>query len=875
MVGTAFGHFRVTGPLGAGGMGEVWRAQDTRLGREVALKMLPEELAYDPERMARFTREAKVLASLNHPNIAVLYGLETVSLSRPSGSAETTPEGLAGGDQPVTILVMELIEGQGLDELIARGPIPFDEAVSIALQVAEGLQAAHERGIVHRDLKPANIKVRPDGTVKVLDFGLATTWTEGSAEDSQSLYPTLTQHRTALGVLIGTAAYMSPEQARGKPVDRRTDIWAFGCVLYEMLTGSHAFLGATLSDTMAAVLKDEPDWNGLPDGIEPVARHVLRRCLAKDPARRFHDIADVRIELDEAVSVAEPAHEKRRRGWKKSAVSVIAAGALIAAAVIAVQMAMRGPAASLPTFRALTFRAGHVSSARFAADGKTVVFGMSTRGQPLTIRTTRADSVESMALDLPPADILGISRTGQMAILLGRHCEGSWVSVGTLGAAELAGGASRPIIERVNDGDISADGSRMAVVREVGQTQRLEYPLGKVLFETHGWISHVRISPDGTHVAFLHHPYYGDDRGQAAMVDTAGKLTTLSEELSDSLQGLAWSPDGRSVWFSGFVFGRGGVLWSVRPGSRPVERLISPVAMRIQDLSPDGRALVIAGDSRAEIAGLLAGQDHEQRYEGWNDDSIGGLAADGSLFAGNIQVSTVNGEYAAFARRGDGSPPVRVGYGDVFGVSPRGRWVFTQRLTGDRRKLVLLPTGPGEPRVIDLGNVKPVSSGSSILTCSLDGKRATFEGFVGDVGPQIYVLNVDQGTLQTAGPVGASGPVISPDGTRVACLAPDGTVTVYSLADGQPSPVPGLAAGERPIQWSRDGRSLLVWNSDFPAQIHRVSLGNGHRELVLQIMPQNPTGVLYGQILMAPGGDYYVYRYRRDLSTLFLVNGIR
>ena len=874
LIGASFGQYRIEALLGVGGMGEVWRAKDTRLGREVALKMLPEQLAEEPDRMARFIREAKVLASLNHSNIAVLYGLEHLQRSAPSTSPDSPTVGESDA-RPIHVLVMELVEGEGLDELIARGPLPFDDAMAIALQIAEGLPAAHERGIVHRDLKPANIKVRPDGTVKILDFGLATTRMEERADDSQSRSPTMTKHRTALGAILGTVAYMSPEQARGRPVDRRADIWAFGCLLYEMLTAAKAFRGETLSDIMAAVLKDEPGWGRLPADLEPVAQHVLRRCLAKDPARRFHDIADVRIELEEAITAAVPRRETRR--WRPAASWLLMIGATaVAVATIAVAARIRSPEAPLPTFRALSFRSGRVASARFAPDGTTVVFGVSTRDRPLALLSTRTDSIESRPLELPPADILGISRNGQMAVLLDRHNEGSWISVGTLAAADLAGGAPRPIVERVNDGDISDDGNRMAVAREVDRLQRLEYPLGHVLFETHGWISHVRIAPDGERVAFLHHPHYGDDRGLVAMVDADGTLSELTEERSDSLQGLAWSPDGGSIWFSAFVFGEGGVLWSVRPGAKPVERLRSPISIRLQDIAPDGRALIVAGDTRAEIAGLLAGQAEERQYEGWNDDSIGGLDADGTMFAGNMQVATVGGEYAAFARGADGSPPVRLGYGDVFGMSPDGRWVYTRKMTGDRGRLILLPTGPGEPRVIDLGgSVRPDDSGRARLTCTLDGRHAAFLGFANGIGPRIFVVDLDDGTLKPVGPVGTKEAVISPDGTRVAAVAPDGVVTVYPVAEGTPLVVPGIGPGEQPIQWTGDGRSLLVWDRAFPARIHRVGIDDGSRTLALEIMPKDPAGVLYGQILLTPDGDHYVYRYRRDFSTLFLVEDIR
>ncbi len=281
--GTHLGPYEVLSPLGAGGMGEVWRARDTRLGREVALKFLPEGFADDPERHARFEREAKVLASLNHPNIAVLYGLEHLDGQH--------------------ALVMELVEGDGLDERIARGAIPVDEALPIAVQIAEALEAAHERGIVHRDLKPANVKVRPDGTVKVLDFGLAKAWEEQAAESDPAHSPTITGHHTRAGVILGTAAYMSPEQARGKPVDKRADIWAFGCVLYEMLVGRRLFQGETVSDVLAAVLKTDPNWDLLPSNLPLSVRRVLRRCLERDPKQRIRDIGDARLELEDAMAL--------------------------------------------------------------------------------------------------------------------------------------------------------------------------------------------------------------------------------------------------------------------------------------------------------------------------------------------------------------------------------------------------------------------------------------------------------------------------------------------------------------------------------------------------------------------------------------------
>ena len=282
MIGRVIGPYRVLAKLGEGGMGEVYRATDTKLKRDVAVKVLPSTLAADPEHLARFQREAEVLASLNHPNIAAIYGLE---------EADSTKA-----------LVMELVEGPTLADRIAQGAIPVDEALPIAKQIAEALEAAHEQGIIHRDLKPANVKLRPDGVVKVLDFGLAKALEPtGAMSPGMSQAPTITTPAmTQAGMILGTAAYMSPEQAKGKTVDKRSDVWAFGAVLYEMLSGKRAFGGDDISDTLANVLKVEPDWTMLPVGMSGAIRRLLRRCLEKDRRQRLHDIADARLEIEEA-----------------------------------------------------------------------------------------------------------------------------------------------------------------------------------------------------------------------------------------------------------------------------------------------------------------------------------------------------------------------------------------------------------------------------------------------------------------------------------------------------------------------------------------------------------------------------------------------
>jgi serine/threonine-protein kinase len=315
--GTRVGSYQILSPLGAGGMGEVYRARDTRLDRDVAIKILPEAFAADAERVSRFHREARVLASLNHPHIAAIYGLEEA--------------------EGVKALVMELVEGEDLAQRLARGAVPLDEAVPIARQIAEALEAAHEQGIIHRDLKPANVKVRTDGTVKVLDFGLAKAFDPtGSPSSNATMSPTISVHATQAGILLGTAAYMPPEQAKGKPVDKRADLWSFGCVLYEMLAGHRPFVGETISDVLAKIIERDPDWNALPAKTPRSIRTLLRRCLEKDPRRRLDSAAVARLEIEEAsttpatngISVSDvnrDARAARWPPWASVAVAVLAA----------------------------------------------------------------------------------------------------------------------------------------------------------------------------------------------------------------------------------------------------------------------------------------------------------------------------------------------------------------------------------------------------------------------------------------------------------------------------------------------------------------------------------------------------------------------
>jgi serine/threonine protein kinase len=532
--GTRLGPYEIVGALGAGGMGEVWRATDTKLGRQVALKVLPEEFANDPERYARFEREAKVLASLNHPNIAHLYGLETVEAetgledrgprtedreSAPGREGDSVP-GSRIPDPGVHFLVMELVEGEDLSDRIARGPISVDEALPIALQVAEALEAAHEQGIVHRDLKPANVKIRPDGTVKVLDFGLAKAWQDEGSDASSSLSPTLTRHATVEGLILGTAAYMSPEQAAGKQVDRRADIWAFGVVLWEMLTGSRLFEGESVTHILASVLKDEPDLSALPKGVPDRLTRLIGRCLRQDPTRRIQAMGDARVTIqeiqeqpdDEADWVIPAGGEiPAAQPWARRIPWLVAVG--LAAALVSL-IIRPTPDESSPAIEAVIpappgaafdIRAVSPGAARLSPDGTKLVF--SAQGED------RATQLWVHEISTGTARVLEDTKGGHYPFWSpdSRRVGFFTQSDRTLKTIDADGGPAMTVCEAVfgKGGTWSADGSILFapgwatpihVVSEDGGDSR---PVTVVNEEVHNSHRHPRTLPDGRRFLFF------------------------------------------------------------------------------------------------------------------------------------------------------------------------------------------------------------------------------------------------------------------------------------------------------------------------------------------------------------------------------------
>jgi eukaryotic-like serine/threonine-protein kinase len=568
LAGCRIGAYQVLAPIGAGGMGEVYRARDTRLGREVAIKILPRAFTADPDRLARFEREARVLASLNHPHIAAIYGLEEA----PVDAGPHTPPG-----SPVRALVLELVDGETLAERIARAGsrgLPINDALDIARQVAEALDAAHEKGIVHRDLKPANIKVTPQGAVKVLDFGLAKLEASEGA-DGAAEAPTITVNDTREGLIVGTAAYMSPEQARGQAVDKRTDIWSFGCVVYEMLTGRAAFGRATLTDTLAAVINSEPDWTCLPAEIPSYMSRLVRRCLAKEPRQRFRDIGDARFELQEAppepvASDKAPAAAKRRLRPAAVVALSLAVGAAVAGLVawgLAAGTRPAPPAAVAEAVRVsrLTDSKGLEEFPAVSPDGKSVAFVADTAGnRQIFVRLIAGGG--TLQLTQEGADHIYPRWAPDSASILYYSPAPDGNMPGAIWEIPALGGSTRRIASSLGAVDVSHDGSRivfphlangrmeLAVSARDGSNLKAIAPL-----EPGYYYLTPRWSPDDRTIAYQRgfanaHEIFvvPADGGEPRQITHHGAL----------IEGLTWTTTSASILFSS---SQGTTMWYLPP----------------------------------------------------------------------------------------------------------------------------------------------------------------------------------------------------------------------------------------------------------------------------------------------------------------------
>jgi len=844
--GQRLGAYEILGPIGAGGMGEVYRARDARLGRDVAVKVLPEAVANDPARRERFEREARAVAALSHPNILAIHDF--------------------GTQDDAAYAVMELLEGETLRQRLAAGALPARKAVELGVQIASGLGAAHEKGIVHRDLKPENVFVTRDGRVKILDFGLAAYRTPEAAEPTSS--PTLSRY-TDPGVVLGTAGYMAPEQVRGANVDHRADVFSLGAILYEMLAGQRAFQRETAAETMTAILKEDvPEVSGTGRHIPPALERLVRRCLEKNPEERLQSARDLAIAL-EAVSGSEASAvapavvtSPRRVGLPLAGLGLLLLGVALGAVGTRL-LGGTGRQAAVTDFKQLTFNRGWIPAARFAPDGQTIAYSAIWDSAPSRLYTVRLERPRAAGAPLADGQLLALSRSGELALLTQPTLVDLFRSHGTLAQLPLAGGAPRELVQDVLEADWSPDG-QAAVLRSEAGRSRLEFPIGTVRYETPSWLSGLRFSPAGDRIAFHEHPIPGDDRGWPVVIELAsGARRNLTPE-HDTLSGLAWSPDGREVCYaSGSALECAGV---VKPGVRNVLR--GAPRLFLYDVASDGRVLFSIWMARgALVGGETAGREVDLS---WQDMSLpADMTRDGSLLFESL-------DYGVYLRSLKGGTPVRLGEGISAALSPDGQWALSI-VPGVPTQLGLLPTGAGASRLLKRGTL--VSHAWAVFMP--DGRGIVISGNEPGHGSRLWAQDLSGGDPR---PITAEGVhlmpfmahAVSPDAKWIVALGPDQHAALYPVEGGEARPIPGLG-GDLPVGWTDNPHTLFVRPPGLSRTwlVSRLDVMTGRREPWRELGPADPIGApLMASVIVSPDGARYVYPFFRSQCDLFLATGL-
>jgi eukaryotic-like serine/threonine-protein kinase len=872
--GAKLGSYEIVAPLGAGGMGEVYRARDTKLGRDVALKLLPLSFCADPDRVARFEREARLLASLNHPHIGAIYGFED------------------NGHVPA--LVLELVEGDTLDDRVHRGRLSLSDALGVAQQIADALDAAHGKGIIHRDLKPSNIKITREGVVKVLDFGIAKALAIEAPGLDLSSAPTLTADGTIAGAILGTAAYMSPEQARGHPVDKRTDIWAFGCVLFEMLTGSPAFARETFTDTLAGVVGGEPEWKSLPADTPGSIRRLLTRCLQKDARRRLHDIADARIELEETMATpAEPGLVPEKRRWYRLALPALSLGIAITLVLLWLmrdRLVKPAPESSRPDIRItrLTDLPGLEESPAISPDGRAVAFTAGVGGKRQVFVQLIAGGAP-LQITHDAVDHEGPRWSPDSSLILYFSPAVSGAVQGSIWEIPALGGVPRRVVNSLGGADVSPTDGRLALFRLAKESiQLVTAPTDGSRFDVVAefppatYYLYPRWSPDGRWIAF--------QRGDSIRFDifvvpaNRGEPRQLTHD-NNMMSGFAWLPDSTGVVYSS---SRGGTmpylptlgLWQVTLRDGSVRRITSGEASYMNpDISKSGAILVSRMKLQTDIWKFpVDGRPTENVRRGIRvtrqtgqvltptaspDDKEVAFLSDSGGHANLWVVNTEGDRLRQITHERD--PNVAVGVpvwspdghaiafvcsrgnqGLTFGVwlvdsdgsnlrnlvnpglgpawSPDGRWVYYSTRGGAAATAVVLKKVPVEGGPDVTVRTEPLRN---VIGLHGDSLYYTFERPLVDGSPEfeIRVATPEDAPFRVLARIPASrapiwqivNPALSPDGKWMAQALTDGfTTNIWALSTTTGEWRQITDFGERAtfiarrVTWSSDGHSILA-----------------------------------------------------------------
>ena len=856
--GARLGPYEIVSIVGAGGMGEVYKAKDTRLDRMVAVKIIRGVLG--PEDVRRFEQEARLVAQINHANVLVLHDF---------GIHEGAP-----------YMVSEFIEGESLRAVVARGPVAARRVIDIAKDIAQGLAAAHDRGIVHRDLKPENILITKSGRAKILDFGIAKAKPSPGANHEDSPTAPL---QTEPGHLLGTVGYVSPEQVRGGEADSRSDIFALGAIIHEMLSGRRAFVRGSAVESLNAILKDEPvELSELEIVVPEGLNRAMRRCLEKEPTRRFQSTDDLAFTLETMDTLS--AREKtvaldvtRPRTRLKGTVG--AAALVMAAFAVGWWWPRRNAQPPAFEFHRLTFQPGKVNDARFAPDGETIVYDGRFDAGEGGVYTTRAGSHEFRSLDLPPGtDLLAMSSTGDLAVRIPDARGG-----GVLARVPLAGGVPRPLVEGVNWADWSPDGKDLAIVRRVPGGTRLEYPIGTSLVEVKlpNRIGRLRVSPEGDRVAYVEWLPGPNATGHIALVDRRGSKRVLSKDWAGN-GGPAWGQDGNEVYFSGTNAtgatpkGLGSYANWGPPAVRAVdmdgnERLVlkSFVELHVQDFRM-GQLLLNETVSAQVVLAFQSPTERMGRDLGWLNWSLpADLSSDGKLLLFD-ETRTGEGMDSVYLRRTDGTPPIRLGNGQALALSSDGAWAATVGTRSAPSPIVLMPTGAGEARTLKGGDL--ICLAAQFFP---DGKRLLVRAAEPGHNPRLYVQEIADARAKPLSPEGVVGLALSPDGTRAVTMGPDGRAMSYPTDGGNGSPLHGFENGDQPIQWSADGKSLFaVRTMERRVDVYRIGLESGKRELWRSYSSTDPQSTIF-RVLITPDGRNSVVASQRIWVELDVVNGVR